>query len=99
MTPEESLVDRFRGAFFGAVQTYELAPQLKKAAATANLAAWTRALTDAVVDACGAEASVARITELAEVVALIEIELDTEFATTEPCQSAADDVDGPQQQL
>ena len=39
------------------------------------------------------------VTELAELVALIEIELDTEFATTEPCQSAADDVDGPQQQL
>ena len=52
MTNEESLVDRFRGAFFGAVQTDELAPQLKKASATANLAAWTRALTDAVVDAC-----------------------------------------------
>jgi hypothetical protein len=49
---QQSLVDRFRAAFFGAVQTDELAPQLKTASATANLAAWTRALTDAVVDAC-----------------------------------------------
>jgi len=52
VTIEQSLVDRFRSAFFGAVQTDELAPQLKTASASANLAAWTRALTDAVVDAC-----------------------------------------------
>src|SRR5207247_2637468 len=52
LTVEESFVDRFRSAFFGAVQTDELASILKKASATANLAAWTRALTDAVVEAC-----------------------------------------------
>jgi len=52
VTVEQSLADRFRSAFFGAVQTDELAPQFKKASATANLAAWTRALTDAVVSAC-----------------------------------------------
>jgi hypothetical protein len=50
---QNSLPDRFREAFFKSVQTEELASQLKKASATANLSAWTRSLTEAVVAACG----------------------------------------------
>ncbi len=51
---QDSLADRFRAAFFLAVQAEGLASELKQAAAAANLGAWTRALTDAVVVTCEA---------------------------------------------
>ena len=50
----DSLADRFRAAFFLAVQAEGLASELKQAAAAANLGTWTRALTDAVVATCEA---------------------------------------------
>ncbi|HUN97493.1 MAG TPA: hypothetical protein VMU69_14855 [Bradyrhizobium sp.] len=48
----ETLAARFRDAFFTTVQTGVLAPSLKDAATTANLTAWTRALTEAAVRTC-----------------------------------------------
>lgn len=51
---QDSLADRFRAAFFLIVQAEGLASELKNAAAAANLGAWTRALTDAVVATCEA---------------------------------------------
>ncbi|MBI5922416.1 MAG: hypothetical protein HY847_12345 [Betaproteobacteria bacterium] len=49
---EYALVTRFRESFFAVVQADELASELKQAAATANLGAWTRALTEAAVLSC-----------------------------------------------
>ena len=50
----DDLAARFRDAFFKVVQADELATALKQTASAANLAAWTRALTEAAVRTCGA---------------------------------------------
>jgi hypothetical protein len=50
----DALVTRFRESFFAVVQTDETAAELKRPAATANLGAWTRALTEAAVHTCRA---------------------------------------------
>ena len=50
----DALAARFRESFFAVVQADELAAVLKQAAATANLGAWTRALTEAAVRTCSA---------------------------------------------
>lgn len=48
-----SLAARFREKFFDAVREDKIATALKDSAAAENLAAWTGALTDAVVSTCG----------------------------------------------
>jgi len=50
----DALVAQFRQSFFAVVQADELAADLKQAASTANLGAWTRALTEAAVQTCRA---------------------------------------------
>lgn len=50
----DTLGARFRDAFFAVVQADELAAELKRTAASANLGGWTRALTDAAVRTCSA---------------------------------------------
>lgn len=50
----DALPTRFRDAFFKVVQQDELAAELKQTATAANLAGWTRALTDAAVRTCHA---------------------------------------------
>lgn len=48
----EDLPARFRETFFAVVQAEELADRLKYAASSANLGAWTRALTEAAIRTC-----------------------------------------------
>lgn len=48
----DALAVWFREAFFAVVQADDLAVVLKQAASTANLGAWTRALTEAAVRTC-----------------------------------------------
>ena len=48
----DALAERFRETFFAVVQADELAGKLKQAASTANLGAWTRALTEAAIRTC-----------------------------------------------
>ena len=50
----EALVTRFRDSFFTVVQGDTLAAELKQAAASANLGAWTQALTEAAIRTCRA---------------------------------------------
>lgn len=48
----DNLVTRFRETFFAVVQAEKLADDLKQAASTENLGAWTRALTEAAIRSC-----------------------------------------------
>jgi hypothetical protein len=48
----DALAERFRDAFFESVRQNGLASELKQSALDADLSAWTRHMTDAVVAAC-----------------------------------------------
>ena len=54
MKAQETLVERWRGAFFTVLESHDIGTRLKEAAIVGALGAWTEHLTAAVVSVCGA---------------------------------------------